>query len=265
MVRQHGAARVRLTDQALVAVTAARQAAADRERHATVVDLLVALSEAEGVAAGRLGAHMAALTRVATRAPAVSPRVAPLDEAVRWAAGDVRARPLSTDDLMAAALEIGGSELADALEASGLSPEALWPDERAEGSVTDPGSDVAETFGWDPAGVGDWPLPCARALARARAAGGSATALAVAIVADPQLPSPADLDTVARRLRRLLGTGDWRAAATAHADDSGADAVREAADRAAPGGRVDPLTLTQATLMAGGSLPARLLEPVEVG
>lgn len=254
--------RVRLTDQALVAVTAARHAAADDERAPSALDLLVALTTAEGAASARLGGLMAGMTRLAERARHGSPRLAAVDDVLRWAAGAVTDRPLSTDDLLSATLELGGSELADALDAAGVPPAALTADVDAA-SPDDPTTQVTETFGLDPAGAERWPLPCARAMARARAAGGSATALALAIAIDPQLPTPVDPETVVRRLHSVFAGQDWRSASLGREDDAGADAVGVAAERGARGGVVDPLTLTQAARMAGGTLPSTLLAPPE--
>ncbi len=250
--------RVRLTDQALVAVTAARRAAAVEAREPSALDVLVALATAEGAASARLGDLMAGLTRLVDRARHGSPRLAGVDDVLRWAGGAVTGRPLSTDDLLAATIELGGSELADTLDVAGVPPGALAtePDD-------DPATHVTETFGLDPTGTRRWPLPCARAIARARAAGGSATALAIAIAVDPQLPAPVDADTVVRRLREAVGGADWRSAVLARDDDAGVDAVVVAAERGARNSVVDPLTLTQAARMAGGALPAELLAPAE--
>lgn len=250
--------RVRLTDQALVAVTAARHAAAADEREPSALDVLVALATAEGAASARLGGLMAGLTRLAERARHGSPRLAGVDDVLRWAGGAVTDRPLSTDDLLAATVELGGSELADTLDAAGVPPDTLAtePDD-------DPTTHVTETFGLDPAGIQGWPLPCARAIARARAAGGSATALAVAITVDPQLPAPVDPDTVGYRLRRAVEAADWRSAVLARDDDAGVDAVVSAAEGGGRNGVVDPLTLMQAARMAGGALPAELLAPAD--
>lgn len=259
MTRHHPAAvRVRLTDQALVAVTAARRAADLDHRVASAVDLLVTLATAEGRAGARLGDLMAGLTGLVERARHQAPRLAGADEVLWWAAGEVTERPLATDDLLAATVELGGSELADVLDAAGVPVTAL----RARTDEPDPIADVSETFGLDPSGAAGWPLPCARAVARARAAGGSATGLAVAVAADPHLPSPVDPDVVAERVRGELGA-DWRAAACRHAEDTGVEAVVTAARRGAHRGVVDPLTLVQAVRMAGGALPARLLDAVD--
>lgn len=249
---------MRLTDQALVAVTAARRAAAADERAPSALDVLVALATAEGTASARLGDLMAGLTRLAERARHGSPRLAGIDDVLRWAGGAVTDRPLSTDDLLAATVELGGSELADTLDAAGVPPDTL-----ATELDDDPPTHVSETFGLDPAGTERWPLPCARAIARARAAGGSATALAVAITVDPQLPAPVEPDTVVHRLQRTIDSADWRSAVLARDDDAGVDAVVLAAERGGRNGVVDPLTLTQATRMAGGALPAELLAPAD--
>lgn len=250
--------RLRLTDQALVAVTAARRAGELDGREPAAIDLLVALATTEGTAAVRLGDLMSGMTRLVDRARHGSPRMATLEDVLRWAAGERSRRPSTTEDLLAATVELGGSELADAVDAAGVPAAAL----RRE-PPDDPATLVSETFGLDPAGEQGWPVPCARAMARARAAGESAAALAVAIAVDPQLPAPVDLDTVDQRLRSALGPGDWRLAAADRDDDAGADAVARAAETGARHGVVDPLTLVQATRMAGGGLPALLLAPAE--
>lgn len=250
--------RLRLTEQALVAVTAARRAGELDGRDPAALDLLVALATTEGTVAARLGDVMAGLTRLAERARHGSPRLATLDDVLRWAAGERPRRPMTTEDLLAATVELGGSELADAVDAAGVPAEVL----RGE-PPDDPAAQVGETFGLNPEAGGGWPLPCARAMARARAAGESAAALAVAIAVEPQLPAPVDVDTVWQRLRAALGPGEWRAAAADRDDDAGLDAVVAAAETGARHGVVDPLTLVQATRMAGGTLPAMLLAPAE--
>jgi hypothetical protein len=259
MPRHAGTAqRLRLTDQALVAVTAARRAGELDARQPSAMDLLVALATTEGTAAARLGDVMAGMTRLVERARHGSPRVATAEDVLRWAAGERPPRPVTTDDLLAATVELGGSELADAADAAGVAPHALRDE-----APDDPAVQVAETLGLDPQGSQGWPLPCARAVARARAAGGSAAAVCVAVAVDPQLPAPVDVDTVWQRLRLAVGPGDWRTTAADRDDDAGVEAVVAAAESGARRGVVDALTLVQAARMAGGTLAAGLLAPPE--
>ncbi len=246
---------LRLTDQALVAWTAA--GADPRGAEASVGDLLVALASSEGVAAQRLAPHAGAVARLAERAPALSGVLAPARVAAGWAGREVTSRPVATADLLAAAVEVGGGDLRDACQASGLPLAALGHGD--PWSLREPGA-LAETYALPPQGAPGWGEAALRALARARAAGGSATALAVALALDPASPT-GDVDRMASLLEARFADRDWRPLACASADDAGVSAVVAAVERAFADQRIGAPALAQATLIAGGPLPAALLSP----
>jgi len=194
---------LRLTDQALVAVVLARAAAAAAGRDATVADLLVGLAEEPDGIAGRVlqGAEAVAV-RLRTHPP--SPRLPALEIALRWAADDVADRPLGTADLLAAAVEVGGSEFADLLAAV----DGAWVAGRVDDLPPRPGpgraarlaaawgdrlGPGAETLGLRPPGDPDPHLTpaAARAVAHARAAGSGALDLVLAVAASVRPDDPA--------------------------------------------------------------------------
>lgn len=227
--------RVRLTDQALVAVAVARAGA--RERPETVADLLLGLAiEPEGAAGRQLREQPSGLAALQKRVEAPLPALAPLGVAVDWAAKDADPRPAATGDLLEAALEAGGSELADLLDACGLqlvrranSAGVPWPDAAGH---------PLETFGYDPSGTVFTP-PAARAVARARAvAGGPAALVALLALEDDSLPL--DVEALSGAAAAVdLAAGDL-------------DAAVDAAVAAGMGGRVDALDLLRAALTVGG-------------
>ena len=199
---------MQLTDQALVAVTLARQIARDRPVNAA--HLLGGLAAEEDGAAGRLLRGEPGWVRLATH-PAVDAPSLPSFEAVLRAA-PAASRPLWTVDLLAAALRVGGEELDEVLDAVGVTPpepdeleveESLQPDDRAADE------EPAETYG-------RWSLDedltdeADLAVARARARGGASDALAVelgalgarweALRALPPVPID-DVVALARQLR----------------------------------------------------------------
>ncbi len=115
--------RVRLTDQALVAVTVARQLPGSGR--ATVAQLLAGLAiEPDGVAGGFLAQPPSAAATLVERAGAASPRLPSLEAAVGWAQ-PVPGTPVWTVDLLRAAAEIGRGDLDDLLQAAGYDAAAL--------------------------------------------------------------------------------------------------------------------------------------------
>jgi len=115
---------VRLTDQALVAVTIARElAAGDR---ASVAHLVAGLAiEPDGVAGGFLAVPQSAAAALVERVGAASPRLAPLEAAVGWAQPAADGVPLWSVNLLRSVVEIGAGDLDDHLEAVGYDPPAL--------------------------------------------------------------------------------------------------------------------------------------------
>jgi len=268
---------LRLTDQALVAVVLARAAAAAAGRDATVADLLVGLAEEpEGVAGRVLQGAEAVAVRLRAHPP--SPRLPALEIALRWAADDVTGRPLGTADLLAAAVEVGGSELADLLAAVdgawvahlvGDLPPRPGPGRAARlaaawGDRLGPG---AETLGLRPPGDPEPGLTAAagRVVAHARAAGGGALDLVLAVAAsvrpdDPArdllfpgepLPGDDDLPDVDRLLMAAQ-----RLAADAQDPDLGA--VVRAAVATTPSPATEADLVRAAFLLGGPSVPALL-------
>lgn len=251
---------LRLTDQALVAWTIAGRASAERgQPEPTVADLVVALAGSEGVAGQRLAPHAAAVSRLAQRAPALSAVLAPARVAAGWAGREVGPRPVATADLLAAAVEVGGRDLYDACHACGVPIDVTT--EGDPWSLRAPGA-LAETFALPPQGAPGWRAPALRALARARAAGASATALAAALALDPAAPA-GDADRMAILLEARFAGCDWRPLAHDSGDDAGLATVVAAAERAFTDQPIGTGSLAQATLIAGGTLPAALLSPAE--
>lgn len=267
--------RLRLTDQALVAVWLARRVADARERARaaaqpppeggdawvpTVLDLLVGLASEPDGAAGRLMRERAsAAARLADGAPA-DPGLTSLDAVLRRAAAQAAPRPPGTADLLAATLEEGGAVLAELLEAAGYEPEALRDRLRSAAGEAPAGG---ETFGLDPTGRTDAQLSgvASRVVAQVRAAGGGAVDLVLALVDAPDaeaaalLPhDPAELYAALWRLRKrgqaADGDRDW---------DRGLDHVVAAARAWRAGPRVTTVDLLRAAVLAGGSGPSTIL------
>jgi hypothetical protein len=252
--------RVRLTDQALVAVTAARRSAAAHGSAATVVDLLVGLSiESDAEAGRRLRDHHGAIGTLADRAPAAR-WAPPLEVAVAWAAREADPRPPGTVDLLVAALETGGSDLADLLATCALDARALRA--QLEGHGDPPSGPTRwsvlgeldahpahETVSddRDPAMV-----PAAqRIVGQVRAVAGGAVDVVHAAAA-----------TTPGELVDLLGpvSPTWLLrSAPADADDHGLEAVVTAAPLLA-GGPARVVDLVRAALLTGGSAPAAVFD-----
>ena len=239
--------RGRLTDQAAVAVTLARAAGGDRG--ATVADLLAGLAvEAEGRAGVRLrerASAAAVLTDRARTAPAP-----PLEDAVRAASARAGARAATTVDLLDAAIEVGGDDVADLLATAGYARDL---DGWLVGDAAAGWFDHPETFGFHPWGDAVCDASAARVVAQVRAVAGGAVELLIAAAAAPDVGvlavDPAALAAVAARLDT-----------TARPSDAGLDAVVAAATTLAQGEAVTVGDLVRAALVAGGDAPRLVLE-----
>jgi hypothetical protein len=259
--------RLRLTDQALVAVTLARGHAAAGGRGAHVGDLVVGLaSEPEGAAGRRLGGYASAVTTLADRVAAAPPRLPALEVALGWCAGEVGRRPAGTVDLLLAALEVGAGDLADLLERCGLPLGALAAGQRpAAAPLCSAGESdaLAETYGLDP-NAADAEPAAARAVARTRAVGGGAltllAALAVEAASSPEAV-PLDPDVLAGRMRALPDRGERGIGEGADGDwDRGVEPVVEAAWRIRdPRMPLRALDLLRSAALVGGRGPSKLL------
>lgn len=243
--------RVLLTDQALVAVAAARQAGAQRSRPPTAADLLEGLAaESEGTAGALLRRPGNAAARLPGRV-ATAPAALPSLEAVVARAAASSRRPVASTDLLAALLEVAGADVVDLLAACGYDPRQLYRD------ATDEGAGTAETFGLG--SEPDLSADAATAVARVRAAAGGAVDLVVALAATPRGEAlvAADADELAALRADLRRRGEEAAAGDEW--DRGLDAVLGAARawRPAP---LDADDLLRAVQTAGGVGPARLLD-----
>lgn len=238
--------RVRLTDQAAVAVRLARLHAQGRDP--TVVDLLVALtSEPDGAAGRLLRAHPAAAQALVERGAASAAAGAPLDIAVRWAAQDAAGRAIGTAELLTAALEAGGTHVAELLAACGA------PDDLTRRASEAGGAAAAETLGLtaDPGAAGLTP-DAAAAVARTRAVDGRTVALLIAAArtaegAAAALPDADMMETIAAQLAPELDKGDL-------------EHVVSAARTWAAGRAVTCADLVRAAMIVGGDGPRILME-----
>jgi hypothetical protein len=231
--------RIRVTDQALVAIAAARRSAAGRGP-ATVVDLLVGLAiEPDGEAGPFLRGAASGVADLLDRSAAAAAWAPPLEVALRWASAESPRRALTTLDLLLAALEVGGSNLADLLERCAID---LTHVTSSAGGV--------ETFG---AGSGGGLTPAAELVAaRVRATDGRAIELlfAVAALAGDGLPDYELLEAAVPLLDQGgTPTEAWNAELTT---------VLDAARELAAPEPADLLDLLRATLVAGGSGPRQL-------
>ncbi|MPZ87799.1 MAG: hypothetical protein GEU81_06940 [Nitriliruptorales bacterium] len=266
--QRSSAGRIRLTDQALVAVTLARAGAEASGHPPTVVDLLLGLTEEpDGVVGRLLREQQRGLLELRSRPR--SPRTAPLDVTVRWAVPEAAPRAVGTGDLLAAALEVGGAELADALEAAGVhlgaDPVARPP--RGESPAGCPGlwdnplSVANETVGLRPPTDPDPALSveAALAVARTRALAGGAVDLLLTVADGSQRDARAtalpDPRTLARAVQRL----DARGAPSSGSWDLGLDAVLQAARLWRGGEPVDTTDLVRSALTNGGAGPPAIL------
>jgi hypothetical protein len=266
--REEGAPRrVRLTDQALVAVALARRSAAAHGREPTAVDLLLGLaSEPDGWAAHVLRRRDAAVVALAERAGSPPPAVPDLMEVVAAAADRAAPRPPGTRDLLTAVLTISGPDVDDLLEACGFGEADLWRDEHlaeAEQVVDGGGTWLADEHAtWSSSQETvtlegpDQPRlsPAAsRAVARVRAVAGGAVDLVAVLVDEPGItPSRVRRSLGTRRSARLAAEGSetW---------DAGLEAVLDMVEIIAGGEEASAYHLLQAALVAGGRGPRERL------
>lgn len=248
-------ARLRLTDQALVAVTAARQAAEEHGRPPTAAHLLVGLAaEADGRAAALLGTPPSAAAQLPERALTAPPGLPPLDAVLTRARAGVPVRPVSTRSLLAAVLEAGGADVVDLLAACGYEPRTLY-----RWAIREPRLGE-ETFGLgsDP----DLAPDAAAAVARVRAAAGGAVDLVLAIATMPRAEEviAEDPDGLVSILAVLTRSGEVEEAGARW--DHGLDGVLAAA-RAWVQPPIGIGDLLRAAVTAGGRGPERLLEEAD--
>lgn len=239
--------RVRLTDQAAVAVTLARAAAAGAD--ATVAHLLVGLTtEPEGRAGRRLRERGTAAARLVDRAAGTT--AAPLEAALTRAAAAAGERAVGTVELLDAALAVAGEDLEALLVDVGYHRDL-------DGWLTaDPALEWfedAETFGYDPAPETQMDAAASRVVAQVAAVGGGAVEVLIAAAAAPDsaldMPDPRDLAATAARLG---GHGErW---------DMGLDVVITAAQTLSAGQVVRVPDLVTAALVAGGDGPRLVSE-----
>lgn len=270
-----------LTDQGALAVALARARAAAADRPAQVVDLLVGLAEEpDGVAGRLLAGRVSAVVALSAHPP--PPRLAPLDVAVSWAAAEAAPRPAGTGDLLDAALQVGGAELADVLDAVGLSATDVQPPGDMDWGWNDPRwgrlldvwsqegrpGPASETLGLRPPTDPDPGLTpeAARAVAVTRAIAGGAVDLLLAVAAstghvpdaipgDPVVTIAALVALLERGARERAG-GDW---------DRGLEAVLDAARTFRGTAPVSADDLVRAAAVAGGVGPAAVLEEMARG
>ena len=241
------AVRVRLTDQALAAVTLARAVVAGGP--VTAPALLAGLAaEPDGRAGRALRERASAAAALGERAGAVPG--ASLDDVLRRAATVAGARPIATDDLLGAALEHGGPDLVDLLTTVGYDPAQLVA----------PGDAGSETYGL---GTDDDLEPTAAlAAAQVRARGAGAVELLIRL-AELTHGLLADADVLRERRATAL-----RSTPTPDADepaqwDTGLDSVVTAAGIIRAGATTTPSDLVRAALLVGGEGPRALLEEDE--
>lgn len=260
----HPRRRVRLTDQALVAVVAARRFANERDRTATAGELLVGLaSEPDGRAGQLLRAHANAVPRLAERVKHPRSELPRLDAVVAAAADLASPRPPGTADLLAAVLEVGGTQAVELLDSCGYEARSLYRRATAEDPTTGGGLS-SETLGLRPEADPDPGLTpaAAVAVARVRAAAGGAVDLVLAVAESGSSEAgallPCGVEDLAAQLAELRKQGRPEAAGPAW--DGGLDAVVAAARAWHGGGRATAADLLRGAVVAGGTGPSTLLE-----
>ena len=239
--------RVRLTDQAAVAVALARRAAGDAS--VSIGHLVVGLTlEPDGRAGRRLRERPTAAAIVADR---VTTTPAPaIDVALQRAGTRAGRRAVGTVDLLDAALAEGGAALAGLLDEAGYHRDL---DGWLAGDPDLDWFDNAETYGFDPAGTDSMDPAASRVVAQVRAVDGGAVEILIAAAAAPESPQtgadPRDLAVTAQRLRG--STNRW---------DVGVEAVLAAAEALRGGDQVTVADLMTAALVAGGDGPRLVAE-----
>jgi hypothetical protein len=263
------ARKLRLTDQALVAVTIARHAAAQRDQVPSCADLVVGLAtETEGWAGHLLRAGgQGPVIALAGRAGSAPAALATLGDVLLAAAQRARPRPPGTADLLVSALRTGGHDLADLLDSCGFPALDLPPVEwrlRGASWYIDAEEDWGATAETVTLAGPDHPrldAAAARVVGRVRAIAGGAVDLLTALDLDPAV----DLapwtgtdrsDIVLARLQTdrddpSSGSAGW---------DLGLEPVLEAAQVLAGPEPVSVGPLLQATLIAGGAGPPAILD-----
>ncbi len=244
--------RAQLTDQALIAVAIARR---QRDADADLLDLLLGLSVDDE-------AHGPALVGLATRA---RPPLPALEVALRWAVDDVGdARPLWTADLRHALMDVGGSRLAEHLDAHHLGHGWRRPAVVTDPVLADELGRSRETFGLG--GPDAWDTLAGLVVARTRALGGGPLHLALTLAVDAAeaLPPPwTDVRAAwMARAERLRPVPAWpQDAGDAELEEVLAAATRLSGGAGTAGAGV--LRLAHALELVGGAWPARLLADAE--
>lgn len=245
---------MRLTDQALVASTVADQVAQRHARPASAADVLVGLaSETDGWAGRLLRGHASASARLVERAGSAPGGLPSAPQVLARAEPRAAPRPAATADVLAAVLEVGGSDVTDLLSASGLDPAALY-------RATDGAGSGGETRGLGAQRDRDLDTIAGLAVARVRAEDGGAVELLLQLAAtagDDEL-LPCDADELVRVRERLQTRG--RPAPADPPWDRGLQAVLTAARHWREGAPVSPRDLVRAAVIAGGEGPATLLD-----
>jgi hypothetical protein len=263
--------RVRLTDQALVAVAIARDASAAQDRPATSADLLIGLAtESEGWAGHLLRRTERAVVRLAERGASLPPGLAPMDVVIADAADRAAPRPPSTFDLLRSALIVGGEDIDDLLSACGVDMAALWPEPPPGDPVADlwaaadesPWTPTSETVTLADPGGPVLSVSAARAVGRTRAAAGGAVDLVLAVATAAEGDARAPLQGV-EGMQLAAARADLERhdpAASGDDWDLGLEAVLAAAAVLARERQVTTGDLVHAALVAGGAGPITVLE-----
>jgi hypothetical protein len=236
--------RVRLTDQAAVAVTLARNAAGAAEP--TVAHLLLGLvAEPDGQAGRRLRERATAAATLSEHAAGA--QAPPIEAALSRAGAAAPPRAATTVDLLDAAIVTGGADIAALLEEAGYQRDLDgW-------LVATEWFDNAETYGFSPVGDDAFDRSACRVLAQVRAINGGAVELLIAAMAAPDArldgPDPRVLASIASRLQ----------SDSPHWDAGLAPVVAAVTDRTA-GIRASIRDLVQAAVMVGGDGPRLVLQ-----
>lgn len=239
--------RVRLTDQALAAVSLARAVASSDQ--VTAAMLLVGLAAEPDGRAGRLLRDRASAAAVLTERAGAIPSSS-LDDVLRHAVDAARKRPIATGDLLRAVVEVGGTDVQDLLDHAGYDIAAL---------MAPAGASDAETFAWG----SDTELDAEAAVvvSQVRALDGGAVDLVLA-VAETATGERLHLDAEQLRARRALGLRSTPVAG-AGAWDAGLQAVVQAAALIRRGDQTTAMDLLIAASVAGGEGPRFMLEEAE--
>lgn len=245
---------MRLTDQALVATTVADRVAQQHARPAHAADVLVGLaSETDGWAGRLLRRHASASARLVERAGSAPGGLPSAPPVLARAQQRAAPRPAATADVLAAVLEVGGSDIADLLTASGLDAAALY-------RAADGAGSRGETRGLGAQRDHDLDTVAGLAVARVRAEDGGAVELLLQLAATAEADEllPCDVDELVRVREHLHARG--RPAEAEGSWDRGLQAVLTAARDWREGAPVSARDLVRAAVIAGGEGPATLLD-----